>query len=284
MVLALIGLYGANGGRGYAVEFAGQVIREMPIEGRLTICSMAIEFSAHSGFVPPDNTTLAYLKDRDHAPKGAAWETAASYWHTLASDPGAEFDAEITIDCSSLRPQITWGTSPQHVAAIDACIPRMDSETDAGTRELNARALAYTRLNPGDTLRGIPIDVAYIGSCTNARLSDLQAAAQVLRGRKVARGVTAICIPGSSAVKAAAEAEGLDRIFVEAGFQWHASGCGMCGNAGRGEFADKRVVSSTNRNFQGRQGPQTRTHLASPATVAASAVAGCFADPRDYLL
>jgi 3-isopropylmalate/(R)-2-methylmalate dehydratase large subunit len=282
MILALIGRYGANGGAGYAVEFAGEAVRGMPIEGRLTLCNMAIEFSARAGFVAPDEATLAWLKGREYAPTGAAWDAAAAFWRALPSEQGAEFDAELTIDCSLLQPQITWGTSPQHVTSITGSVPLLSASDDEGTKELVARALSYIRLDPGTPMRGVPIDVAYIGSCTNARLSDLRAAAEVLRGRKIAAGVLAVCVPGSIAVKTAAEEEGLDRVFTDAGFEWHTAGCGMCGNAGRGEFADKRVISSTNRNFQGRQGPQTRTHLASPATVAASAVAGCFADPRDY--
>jgi len=282
MILALIGRIGANGGIGYAVEFAGSTVRAMPVEGRLTICNMAIEFQAKYGFVAPDETTIEYLRGREFAPRGQAWDRAVAYWRTLPSDPGAAFDAEISVDVSALRPQVTWGTSPQQVAAIDATVPDPSTLDDPGARQLLERALEYVRLAPGTPMQGIPIDAAYIGSCTNARLSDLRIAAQVLRGRRVAPGVVAICVPGSTEVKRQAEAEGLDHVFRDAGFEWHESGCGMCGNGGRGQFADRRVISTTNRNFEGRQGPRTRTHLASPATVAASAVEGRIADARRF--
>ncbi|TSA15433.1 MAG: 3-isopropylmalate dehydratase large subunit [Comamonadaceae bacterium] len=282
MVLELIGRHGANGGLGYAVEFAGSTVRAMPVEGRLTICNMAIEFSARYGFVPPDEITIDYLRGREFAPKGEQWDKAVAHWRSLATDPGAVFDREITIDCSRVGPQITWGTSPQQVASIDGHVPDPLSEHDPGARQLLERALRYTRLEPGTPMASIAIDAAYIGSCTNARLSDLRIAAAVLKGRKVAPGVKAICVPGSTQVKVAAEAEGLDRIFQDAGFEWHESACAMCGSGGRGRLADKRVISTTNRNFEGRQGPQTRTHLASPATVAASAIAGRFSDARAF--
>jgi len=273
MILALIGKIGAQGGIGYATEFAGEAIRSMPIEGRLTICNMSIEFSCKYGFVPPDDTTLEYLAGREFSPKGAAWDAAVRHWRTLPTDSGAAFDREVTIDCDTLIPQVTWGTSPQQVTSIEGAVPRPSDSNDQ-------KALGYMRLEPGTPLRGLPVDVAYIGSCTNARLSDLRAAAAVLKGRKVKAGLTAICVPGSTPVKRAAEAEGLDRIFKDAGFEWHESACGFCGHIGDDRFADLRVVSTTNRNFEGRQGPKTRTHLASPATVAASAIAGCISDPR----
>jgi 3-isopropylmalate/(R)-2-methylmalate dehydratase large subunit len=283
MILALIGRIGANGGIGYAVEFAGSTVRAMPVEGRLTICNMAIEFQAKYGFVAPDETTIEYLRGREFAPRGEAWDRAVAYWRTLPSDPGAAFDAEISVDVSALRPQVTWGTSPQQVAAIDAAVPDPSTLDDPGARQLLERALEYVRLAPGTPMQGIPIDAAYIGSCTNARLSDLRIAAQVLRGRRVAPGVIAICVPGSTEVKRQAEAEGLDRVFRDAGFEWHESGCSMCGHMGNDRLADLRVLSTTNRNFEGRQGPRTRTHLASPATVAASAVEGCIADARRFV-
>ena len=275
MILALIGQIGANGGIGYAVEFAGPAIAALPIEGRLTICNMAIEFSAKYGFVPPDAVTLAYLKGRDFAPKGADWDRAAAYWQSLASDPGAVFDKEVSVDCDAIAPQVTWGTSPQQVSGIDGRVPEVPGEAQA--------ALTYMQLAPGQPLAGIPIEAAYIGSCTNARLSDLRAAAAILRGRKVQPGIQAICVPGSMAVKRAAEAEGLDAIFRDAGFEWHDSGCALCGHMGNDRLTDRRVISTTNRNFEGRQGPRTRTHLASPATVAASAIEGRIADARKYL-
>jgi 3-isopropylmalate/(R)-2-methylmalate dehydratase large subunit len=273
MILALIGQVGAQGGIGFATEFAGSAVRGLPIEGRLTLCNMSIEFSCKYGFVPPDDATLEYLAGREFAPKGAAWDAAAAYWRRLPTDAGARFDREVTVDCDALLPQVTWGTSPQQVTSILGTVPRPADANDE-------KALGYMRLEPGTPLAGLAIDVAYIGSCTNARLSDLRAAAAVLRGRKVRPGVQAVCVPGSTPVKRAAEAEGLDRIFKEAGFEWHESACGLCGHIGDDRFADLRVISTTNRNFEGRQGPKTRTHLASPATVAASAIAGCIADPR----
>jgi 3-isopropylmalate/(R)-2-methylmalate dehydratase large subunit len=280
LILSLIGRIGANGGIGYAVEFAGPVVRAMSIEERLTLCNMAIEFSAKYGFVPPDEKTFEYLLDREFAPKGAAWDRAVEYWRSLPTDAGATFDRELTIDCSTLQPQVTWGTSPQHVINIDGTVPAPQDFSDAGARTLVERALEYQRLQPGMSIAGMPVDVAYIGACTNARLSDLRNAAAILRGRKVAPGVLAICVPGSTKVKADAEAEGLDKVFIEAGFEWHESGCAMCGNGGAQRLQDLRVISTTNRNFEGRQGPRTRTHLASPATVAATAVAGVVTDPR----
>ena len=273
MILALIGQIGAQGGIGFATEFAGSAVRALPIEGRLTLCNMSIEFSCKYGFVPPDDATLEYLAGREFSPKGAAWDAAVAYWRGLPSDAGARFDREVTVDCDSLLPQVTWGTSPQQVTSIDGAVPRPADSNDE-------KALGYMRLEPGTPLAGLAIDVAYIGSCTNARLSDLRAAAAVLKGHKVKAGVQAVCVPGSTPVKRAAEAEGLDQVFKAAGFEWHESACGFCGHIGDDRFADLRVISTTNRNFEGRQGPKTRTHLASPATVAASALAGCIADPR----
>ena len=280
MVLHLIGTIGANGGIGYAVEFAGDAIRKLPIEGRLTICNMAIEFQAKYGFVAPDETTFDYLEGREFAPKERAWDQAVAYWRTLATDPGAVFDREVTINCAEIRPQVTWGTSPQQVAAIDGRVPDPSDVADPGTRTLVERAIEYIQLQPGTRLEGVPIDAAYIGSCTNARISDLRAAAAVLKGRKIAPGIQAICVPGSTQVKLAAEAEGLDQVFRDAGFEWHESGCALCGHMGNDRLADQRVISTTNRNFEGRQGPKTRTHLASPVTVAASAIAGRITDAR----
>ncbi len=280
MILALIGRIGAQGGIGYATEYAGSAVSALPIEGRLTLCNMSIEFSCKYGFVPPDETTIEYLEGREFSPKGADWDKAVAYWRTLPSDAGATFDREVTVDCDGLEPQVTWGISPQQVVSIGSRVPDPSQASDGEARQLATRALDYMRLTAGTPLKGIPIDVAYIGSCTNARLSDLRAAAAVLKGRKVKAGIQAVCVPGSTPVKRAAEAEGLDRIFKDAGFEWHESACGFCGHIGSDRFADLRVVSTTNRNFEGRQGPKTRTHLASPATVAASAIAGCIADAR----
>ncbi len=282
MILALIAQVGAQAGIGFAVEYAGEAVRTLPVEGRMTLCNMSIEFSAKYGFVPPDEATIDYLRGRPFAPRGADWEAAVAHWRSLPTDTGARFDCEVDVDCSVLVPQVTWGTSPQHAIGVDARVPDPALAVDGQARELAERALAYMRLEPGQPLAGMPIDVAYIGSCTNARLSDLRAAARVLQGRKVKPGVQALCVPGSTTVKREAEAEGLDRVFRDAGFEWLESACGFCGAVGDMRLADRRVISTTNRNFEGRQGPQTRTHLASPATVAASAVAGCIADPREF--
>jgi 3-isopropylmalate/(R)-2-methylmalate dehydratase large subunit len=280
MILHLIGEIGANGGIGYAVEFGGAVVRDMSVEGRLTLCNMTIEFSGKYGFVPPDETTIDYLKGREYSPKGAAWDEAVAFWRALPTDPGATFDKELIIDCSNLEPQVTWGTSPQQVLPIGAAMPDPASFADAGARASATRALEYHGLRAGTPFSEIPIDVAYVGACTNARLSDLRKAAAILKGRHVAEGVLAICVPGSTQVKKDAEAEGLDRIFIDAGFEWHESGCAMCGNGGAERLKGLRVISTTNRNFEGRQGPGTKTHLASPETVAASALAGHIADHR----
>jgi len=280
MVLALIGRIGAQGGIGFATEYAGAAVAALPVEGRLTLCNMGIEFQSKYAFVPPDDATIEYLAGREFSPKGAAWEQAVAYWRSLRTDEGAVFDREVTVDCDALVPQVTWGISPQQVAAIDGRVPDPADASDSESRALAEKALGYMQLSPGTPLAGVPIDVAYIGSCTNARLSDLRAAAAVLQGRKVKPGVQAVCVPGSTPVKHAAEAEGLDRVFKEAGFEWHESACGFCGHIGDDRFADLRTISTTNRNFEGRQGPKTRTHLASPATVAASAVMGCIADAR----
>ena len=232
MILALIGQIGAQGGIGYATEFAGSAIRSMPIEGRLTICNMSIEFSCKYGFVPPDDTTIEFLAGREFSPKGTEWDKAETYWRTLRTDEGAEFDLAVTVDCNRLQPQVTWGISPQQVTSIDGRVPEPAEAADNEARSLAEKALAYMKLEPKTALQGLSIDVAYIGSCTNARLSDLRAAAAVLKGRKVKPGVQAVCVPGSTPVKRAAEAEGLDRVFREAGFEWHESACGFCGHIG----------------------------------------------------
>ena len=281
MILALIGTIGAQGGIGYATEYAGSAVRDLPIDGRLTLCNMSIEFSCKYGFVAPDEKTFEYLKDAEFSPKGDAWEKATNYWRTLRTDDAAVFDKEITIDCNTLEPQVTWGISPQQVGSVCAAIPSPSQAADKEANALGERALTYMKLQADEPIRGTPIDVAYIGSCTNARLTDLRAAAQILKGRKVKAGIQAICVPGSSPVKRAAEAEGIDKIFKDAGFEWHESACGFCGHIGDNRFADLRVISTTNRNFESRQGPKTRTHLASPATVAASAIMGCIADARE---
>jgi 3-isopropylmalate/(R)-2-methylmalate dehydratase large subunit len=277
MILHLIRVHGADGGAGYAVEFGGSAVRELEVEARMTLCNMAVEFSAFTGLVAPDEKVFAYLQDRPHAPQGKAWELALQYWQNLHSDEEAEHDWEIVIDADEIEPTITWGTSPQQAMGVSEAIP---TPGDNNMRQ----ALVYQDLEPGQRAQDIKIDAAFIGSCTNSRLSDLRAAASLLQGHKVATGVAAVVVPGSSAVKMAAEAEGLDKIFTEAGFEWRESGCSMCFYAGGETFGEeKRVISSTNRNFEGRQGPRTRTHLASPITVAASAITGRITDPRELL-
>jgi len=279
IVLRLIRQIGAQAGVGYAVEFAGIVVRDMSVEQRLTLCNMAIEFSAKMATVPPDEATFAYLRGREYAPKGEAWDAAVHHWRTLRTDDDAVFDTEVHLDVTGLEPQVTWGLSPQHTVGISERVPDPANEADPLLRAAMERAIAYMQLTPGDAVLGQPIDVAYIGTCTNARLSDLREAARVLKGKKVAPGVQAVCVPGSSSVRAAAEAEGLDKIFIEAGFAWNESGCFGC--TGLPSARGARTVSSANRNFENRGGLQTRTHLASPATVAASAIAGSIADVRN---
>jgi 3-isopropylmalate/(R)-2-methylmalate dehydratase large subunit len=270
LMLALIASHGAGGGKGHAIEFAGTAVEALDIEGRLTLCNMATEFAAMSGFVAPDETTFAYLKGRRYAPAGEMWDRAVAAWRELRTDAGAVFDREIAIDAARVAPMVSWGTSPEDAVPVDATVP-----------DAKPRARDYMALVPGQPLIGTPVDAAFIGSCTNARLSDLRRAAALVRGRRVASGVTAIVVPGSGAVRRAAEAEGLDRVFADAGFEWRMSGCSLCFYAGGPGFAPgARVVSSTNRNFEGRQGPGVRTHIASPETVAASALAGAIADPR----
>ncbi|MDJ0927469.1 MAG: 3-isopropylmalate dehydratase large subunit [Gammaproteobacteria bacterium] len=281
MILHLIGVHTAAGGVGYAIEFAGEAVRNLPMEARFTLCNMAVEFGAWTGLIAPDPNTFDYVRGRPYAPDEAHWEVARENWQSLVSDPGAVFDKEIRIDVADIVPQVTWGTSPQHTVGIDGQVPDPAMETDLNRRQLMQNALAYMELEPGMPMEGIPIEAAFIGSCTNSRLSDLRNAAAILKGRTVAAGVKAIVVPGSGLVKKAAEAEGLDKIFTAAGFEWRESGCSMCFFAGGENFGlETRVISSTNRNFENRQGPRTRTHIASPTTVAASAVAGELTDVR----
>ena len=281
LVLHLIGRIGAGGGNGYAVEYAGSAIRGMSIEGRMTVCNLSIELGARFGLVAPDDTTYEYVAGREFAPAGEAWDHALAHWQDLYSDDGAVFDHEVAIDAAQIAPQVTWGTSPEDVIAIDGRIPDPQSVDDPHRRASMAGALEYMALEPGRAIAGTPIQWVFVGSCTNARLSDLREAAGIARGRNVATGVTAWVVPGSQAVKRDAEAEGLDRIFREAGFDWREPGCAMC-VAANGEQVGpgERCVSTTNRNFIGRQGPRARTHLASPKTAVASAIAGCIADVR----
>jgi 3-isopropylmalate/(R)-2-methylmalate dehydratase large subunit len=252
------------------------------MEGRFTLCNMAVEFSAFCGLVAPDERTVAYVRDRERAPQGPAFEQAAAAWLQLATDEGAVFDREIRIHARDVSPMVSWGTALEHGASVGGVVPLLESLPE-GSRQRAAKALDYMGLVPGSSLAGQPIDAAFIGSCTNGRLEDLRAAAALLDGHRVAKHVRALCVPASGAVKRAAEAEGLDHVFIQAGFEWREPGCSLCFFAGGESFAaGARVVSSTNRNFEGRQGPRVRTHVASPATVAASAIAGKLADPREF--
>lgn len=285
MILALIARDSSSGAKGAVVEFAGEAVRSLGMEARMTLCNMAVEFSAFTGVIAPDQTTLAYLHGRPFAPKGEAWTFACESWADLFSDEGATFDAETRFDVSQLQPMVTWGTSPQHAIAVTDATPDPANGHSAASRQAMEKAMNYMGLAPGQALTDLKIDAAFIGSCTNSRLSDLRDAAHILKGHHIAPGVKAICVPGSSLVKRAAEAEGLDRVFIDAGFEWRESGCSMCFFAGGESFGfQQRVVSTTNRNFESRQGPMTRTHLASPATVAASAIAGRIADHRVFVV
>jgi 3-isopropylmalate/(R)-2-methylmalate dehydratase large subunit len=283
MILHLIGTIGTAGGNGHAVEYAGSAIRDLPVEGRLTICNMSIEFGAKIGMVAPDDATYAYLEGRPFAPKGRLWEQALAHWQGLPSDPDAGFDRDIRIDVAEIEPQITWGTSPEHALPVGGMVPDPAAAPDAGRRQAWEAALAYMGLEPGRPIAGTRVDRVFIGSCTNSRLSDLRLAADVARGRQVARHVTAWVVPGSQIVKRQAEAEGLDKVFRAAGFEWREPGCSMCLGA-NGEIVapGQRCVSTTNRNFVGRQGPRARTHLASPAMAAAAAIAGEITDVRNF--
>jgi 3-isopropylmalate/(R)-2-methylmalate dehydratase large subunit len=280
VALRLIADLGVAGAGGHAVEYAGAVVSAMEIEARMTLCNLNIEMGGRSGFIAPDESTFAWLHGRPFAPQGALWDRALAHWRTLRSDDEASFDHEHALDCSALEPQITWGTDPSQVLAISGRVPDPSTAVQ-GRRAAMESALDYMGLEPGMGLAGLAVDRVFIGSCTNARLSDLAAAADVVRGRRVADGVTAMVVPGSSSVKRAAEAAGLDRIFREAGFFWGESGCSMCagGNGDRGHPRE-RCVSTTNRNFEHRQGPNVRTHLVSPQTAAATAIAGYIADVR----
>jgi 3-isopropylmalate/(R)-2-methylmalate dehydratase large subunit len=279
VALHVLHRFGSSVAAGHVVEFAGEAVRAMEIEARLTLCNLATEMAAFTAIVAPDEKTFAYLKGGRFAPGGAGWDLAEAAWRELFTDADAVFDREIMIDAGEIAPMISWGTNPQQSVPLGGAVPGPGELDKPAT---HARALDYIGLAEGQALSGLPIDAAFIGSCTNSRLSDLRRAARLLEGRKVAQGVRAICVPGSTAVKQLAEAEGLDRVFREAGFEWRESGCSMCFFAG-GEAmpAGSRVVSSTNRNFESRQGPGTRTHIASPEVVAASAIAGRIATPQE---
>lgn len=285
VALAIIGRIGTAGGTGYALEFGGSAIRGLSMEGRMTLCNMAIEAGARLGLVAVDENTINYLRDRPFSPRGAAWDRAVDYWRTLHSDAGACFDCTVDLRAEDILPQVTWGTSPEMVVPVTAMVPNPARETDPVKREGMERAIQYMGLTPDAPIQSIKIDKVFIGSCTNSRIEDLRQAAAVLKGRKKADSVKlALAVPGSGLVKRQAEAEGLDKIFVAAGFEWREPGCSMClaMNADRLEPGE-RCASTSNRNFEGRQGPGGRTHLVSPAMAAAAAIAGHFADVRDIL-
>jgi 3-isopropylmalate/(R)-2-methylmalate dehydratase large subunit len=283
VALRIIAELGVAGARGHVVEYAGSAVHAMPIESRMTLCNLNIEMGGRSGFVAPDERVFSWIADRPFVPTGAMWDRALAHWRTLKTDDGAEFDREHLLDCSTLEPQITWGTDPSQVIGISARVPDPVA-LDPSRRVAMESALGYMGLQPGMALAGLPVERVFIGSCTNSRLPDLKAAADVVRGRRVAEGVIAMVVPGSTSVKRAAEAAGLDRVFREAGFFWGESGCSMCagGNGDRGEPGE-RCVSTTNRNFEHRQGRNVRTHLVSPETAAATAVVGRIADVRQLM-
>ncbi|HTI85238.1 MAG TPA: 3-isopropylmalate dehydratase large subunit, partial [Alphaproteobacteria bacterium] len=283
-ILAIIGKIGTAGGTGHVIEFAGDAIQALSMEGRMTVCNMAIEGGARAGLIAPDETTFAYIKGRPMAPKADQWDKAVAYWKTLPSDPGATYDKEVTLHADEIVPQVTWGTSPQDVLPITGAVPNPADIADANRRRAMERALEYMGLKPGTKLAEIPIETAFIGSCTNGRIEDLRAAAAIAKGRKVANGVRALVVPGSGLVKEQAEKEGLDKIFLAAGFEWREAGCSMCLAMNPDKLRPgERSASTSNRNFEGRQGPGGRTHLMSPQMVAAAAIKGHLADVRDFI-
>ena len=284
VILAIIGRIGTAGGTGHAIEFAGSTIRALSMEGRMTVCNMAIEAGARAGMVAVDDTTLEYVKGRTFAPKGAEWDRAVAYWRTLKSDADAKFDREVSLDAREIKPHVTWGTSPEMVVSVDEAVPDPDKEKDGARRENMERALVYMGLTPHTRKTDIKLDQVFIGSCTNSRIEDLRLAAAVVKGRRVASSIRrAMVVPGSGLVKAQAEREGLDRIFRDAGFEWREPGCSMCLGMNEDRVqAGERCASTSNRNFEGRQGEGSRTHLVSPAMAAAAAIAGHFVDVREW--
>lgn len=283
LILALIGQIGAGGATGYAIEYDGSAVRELSMEGRMTVCNMSIEAGARAGMVAVDDKTIDYIRGRAYAPQGKLWDSAASYWRTLVSDEGASFDRTVRVDVTKLVPQVTWGTSPEMVVGVDGHVPNPDQEANPTRREGMARALKYMDLEPGTPMTSIRLDKVFIGSCTNSRIEDLRAAASVVKGRRKADNILlAMVVPGSGAVKRQAESEGLDRVFREAGFEWREPGCSMCMAMNDDRLnPGERCASTSNRNFEGRQGAGGRTHLVSPAMAAAAAIAGHFTDVRE---
>jgi 3-isopropylmalate/(R)-2-methylmalate dehydratase large subunit len=281
IILAIIGEIGTAGGTGHVIEYAGEAIRALSMEGRMTVCNMSIEGGARAGLIAPDEKTYDYIRGRPRAPKGAAWEAAMRYWETLYSDREAQFDREVRLDAANLPPLVTWGTSPEDVVSVEGSVPDPDAIADEGKRAAVKRSLDYMGLRPGTKITDIAIDRVFLGSCTNGRIEDLRAAAQIVDGKKVHERVNAMVVPGSGLVKVQAEAEGLDKIFLAAGFEWREPGCSMCLGMNPDKLSpQERCASTSNRNFEGRQGFKGRTHLVSPAMAAAAAVAGHFVDVR----
>ncbi len=284
LILHILSVIGVDGGTGHVIEYRGQAIEALSMEGRMTVCNMTIEGGARAGLVAPDETTFAYLKDKPLAPKGADWDAAVDYWRSLATDPGAPFDLTVTIDATQIVPTVTWGTTPAMSTRIDARVPTIDQAPDEPTARQWARSLDYMGLNGGEAITDLKLDKVFIGSCTNGRIEDLRAVAQVAKGRKVADSVHAMVVPGSALVKAAAESEGIADVLIEAGFDWREPGCSMCLGMNPDQLEpEQRCASTSNRNFEGRQGFKGRTHLVSPAMAAAAAIHGHFVDVRDEL-
>jgi len=282
IILALIAKIGTGGGQGYVIEYRGNAIKSLSMEGRMTVCNMSIEAGARAGMVAPDQTTYDFLRDRPHAPTGALWDSAVAYWDQLSTDDGAVFDTEVFLDATSLSPFVTWGTNPGQGVALAAAVPDPETMADEGERQAAEKALAYMDLRPGTPMRDITVDTVFVGSCTNGRIEDLRVVADILRGRKVARGVRMLVVPGSMRVRAQAEAEGLGEIFTTAGAEWRQAGCSMCLGMNPDQLAPgERCAATSNRNFEGRQGKGGRTHLVSPAVAAATAVRGTLSAPAD---
>jgi 3-isopropylmalate/(R)-2-methylmalate dehydratase large subunit len=284
LALSVIGTIGTAGGTGYVIEYTGEAVRSLSIEGRMTLCNLTIEAGARAGLIAPDEKTFEYLRDKPMSPKGEEWNRAVKYWKSLPSDEDAEYDKTIEIDAGNLTPLVTWGTSPEDVISIDGNIPNLEDIQDESKRSAVKRSLDYMNLVPGSPIKGVAIDRVFIGSCTNGRIEDLREAASILSGKKVSERVMAMVVPGSGLVKEQAEKEGLDRIFIEAGFEWREPGCSMCLAMNADKLSPKeRCASTSNRNFEGRQGREGRTHLVSPKMAAAAAVAGCLADVREMV-
>ncbi len=284
MALHIVSELGSSGAKGHIIEYAGSTIKSLDVEARLTLCNMATEIAAFTAIIAPDNTVFNYLKNRKYVPKGEQWDLALSSWQTLFSDESATFDTEFAMDAKDIQPMVSWGVSPQQSIPISNPIPELKDVIHRDSEEIYNRALDYMDLKPGQNLGELPLDAAFIGSCTNSRITDLRKAAAILKNRKVAKDIKAICVPGSTQVKLQAEAECLDQIFLDAGFEWRESGCSMCFFAGGESFGEKeRVITSTNRNFESRQGPKTRSHLASPEVVAASAIRGHIIAPSELI-